>query len=210
MESHWKTNPPGEGAPWSVVAWPDEQAERNSFELPIPYGLSILSTHTLTGKVTGLKEFAPEDRPPILLPYYGFRVMVLIGFLMVGLVVWTLVGWRRGWLKAGAVGAHRRLLRAWVLSLPLGFLAVEAGWVVREVGRQPWIVYGMLRTHKMASSGLTTGQVAASLAVYVVIYAVLFALFLAFAARIVRRGPDMQSPLPRPPKLFARLPEEES
>ncbi len=209
MESHWKTNPPGQGAPWTVVAWPDKRAERNAFSVPLPDGLSIMATRSLTGQVIGLKEFAPEDRPPILLPYYGFRLMVLIGLVMVGLVAWALVGWRRGWLTPETVGDHPRLMRAWVLSLPLGFVAVEAGWIVREVGRQPWIVYGLLRTERMVSSGLSAGQVAASLAVYVVIYAGLFVLFLAFAARIVRRGPDMQSPLPRPPKLFAPLPDEE-
>ena len=209
MESHWQTNPPGQGAAWTVVAWPDERAERNAFSLPLPYGLSLMATRSLTGRVQGLKEFVPADRPPILLPYYGFRLMVLIGLVMVGLVMWTLVGWRRGWLTPGSVGAHRRLLRAWVLSLPLGFVAVEAGWIVREVGRQPWIVYGLLRTGRMASTGLTAGQVAASLALYAVIYAGLFVLFLAFAARIVGRGPDMESPLPRPPKLFAQLPREE-
>jgi len=206
MESHWDTNPPGRGAPWSVVAWPDEPAERNTFSLPIPNGLSLLATHSLTGQVKGLKEFAPADRPPILLPFYSFRLMVLIGFVMVGLVAWALVGWWRGWLTPQVVGAHSRLLRAWVMSLPLGFVAVEAGWIVREVGRQPWIVYGLLRTEKMASAGLTTAQVAASLAIYVLIYAGLFVLFVAFASRIVERGPDMHSPLPRPPKLFAEAP----
>jgi cytochrome d ubiquinol oxidase subunit I len=207
MESHWETNPPGRGAPWSIVAWPDAQAERNSFEVSVPYGLSILITRSLTGQVKGLKEFAPADRPPILLPYYSFRLMVLIGLVMVGLVAWALVGWRRGWLRPEAVGEHRWLLRAWVANLPLGFVAVETGWIVREVGRQPWLVYGLLRTDRMASSGLTPLQVAASLSAYVAIYAVLFVLFLGYAGRIVRRGPDLLSPLPPPRKLFPGRPD---
>ena len=128
------TNPLGHGADWSVVAWPDAAAERDAFAVSVPDALSILTTHSLTGRVAGLKEFAPADRPPILLPYYGFRVMVLIGLVMVGLAAWALVGWRRGWLTPQAVGAHRRLLWAWVLSVPLGFVAVETGWIVREVG----------------------------------------------------------------------------
>jgi cytochrome d ubiquinol oxidase subunit I len=206
MESHWQTNPPGRGAPWSIVAWPNRKAERNYFSIAIPDGLSLLATRTFTGPVTGLKEFPPADRPPILLPFYCFRLMVLVGLFMLGLVAWTLVGWRRGWLKPGNLGAHRRLLRAWVLSLPLGFIAVEAGWMVREVGRQPWIVYGLLRTDRTASPGVSAAQVAASLALYAVVYAVLFVLYLTFAGRIVARGPDMDSPLPRPPKLFAQPP----
>jgi cytochrome d ubiquinol oxidase subunit I len=206
MEGHWDTNPPGRGADWSVVAWPDAQAERNAFSVSVPYGLSILTTHSLKGQVLGLKEFVPADRPPIALTYYSFRVMVLIGLIMVGLVAWALVGWRRGWLTPQAVGSHRWLLRAWVISVPLGFLAVETGWIVREVGRQPWIVYGLLRTDQTVSAGLTAGQVEASLATYVVIYSALFVLFLAFARKIVARGPDLDSPLPRPPRLFAEVP----
>jgi cytochrome d ubiquinol oxidase subunit I len=203
VESHWNTNPPGRGAPWSVLAWPDEEAERNAFSLPIPNGLSLLATHSLTGQVKGLKEFPPADRPPILLPFYSFRLMVLIGFIMVALVAWAVAGWLRGWLTPQSVGRHRWLLRAWALNVPLGFVAVETGWIVREVGRQPWIIYGLLRTQETASTGLTAAQVAASLAVYAVIYAGLFVLFVAFAWKIVARGPDWGSPLPHPPRLFA-------
>ncbi len=198
MEGHWETNPPGRSAPWAVLAWPDPQRERNLWSIDIPYLLSILSTRTLTGQVKGLKEFPPGDRPPVLLPFYSFRLMVLIGFLMLFLMIWTAVVWARGGLREERIGRHRWLLRAWIASIPLGFLATDLGWVVREVGRQPWVIYGLLRTGDGASR-LPASVVGGSLLMYLVVYSLLLVAFLFFAGRIIGKGPDLQLPPPGRP-----------
>ena len=196
LEGHWRTNAPGEAAPWSLVAWPDRQAQKNDWSVEVPYALSLLATHSLTGRVQGLRDVPKEDQPPLLpLMYYGFRVMVAIGFWFLGVMLWTGWLWRRGELEADRVGRHRRLLQAWVASIPLGYLAVECGWVVREVGRQPWVIYGLMRTSEGASA-LPAGAVATSTALFVAVYALLMITFLYFARRLLRNGPDVDMPAP--------------
>ncbi|HQU15119.1 MAG: cytochrome ubiquinol oxidase subunit I [Chromatiales bacterium 21-64-14] len=199
IEGHWNTNPPGQGAPWAVLAWPNRDAQRNDWALEIPNLLSLLATHSLDGRVLGLRAFPRKDQPPALpLLFYSFRVMVAIGFYFVGLMLWSLwVWWRRG-LSADSLRPRRWLLRAWVAAIPMGYVAVEAGWIVREVGRQPWIVYGVLRT-SAAASQLPASTVLASLLGFAAIYATLLIVTLRFAARILRRGPDLSLPPPEPP-----------
>jgi cytochrome d ubiquinol oxidase subunit I len=190
-EGHWETNLPGQGAPWALLAWPDPAAQRNRWAIELPSGLSLLATHSLTGRVPGLKEFPRADQPPVLVPFYALRIMVAIGFWLLLLTAWTLWVWRRG----GALQRERRLLGFWVASLPLGYLAVEMGWLLREVGRQPWVVQGLLRTGE-AASALPAETVGASLLAYVVIYGTLLTVFLVYARRLVRRGPDLSAPVP--------------
>ncbi len=197
MEGHWETNPPGQPAAWAVVAWPDPARERNAWQIRIPYLLSLLSTRTLTGQVRGLKEFPAADRPPVLVPFYAFRLMVLLGILMFLLMLWTVIVWARGGLREEQAGRHRWLLAAWVAAIPAGYLASDLGWAVREVGRQPWVIYGLLRTGDGASE-LPPSAVGGSLVVYILAYALLFAAFLFFVGRILRRGPDLDLPLPAP------------
>jgi len=189
IEAHWQTNPPGEGADWKILAWPDPERERNAWALEVPDGLSLLLTHSPTGKVRGLREIPPENRPPVWLPYYSFRVMIGIGFGLVLLMGWTAYAWYRGRLREAAVAAQGGLLRAWIVALPLSFLAMEAGWITREVGRQPWIIYGVLRTEE-ATSVLPAGAVWTSLLAISGVYAALFAVFLWLAGRIVAAGPE--------------------
>lgn len=193
IEAHWETNKPGEGAPWNMLAWPDPENERNFFEIPIPYGLSLLITHTPTGTVQGLKDFPKEDRPPIVIPFYAFRLMVGIGFAMVGLSFLTLYLWWRKRLTPEKIGKQKRLLQAWMLMAPLALIAVEMGWVTREVGRQPWVAYGLIRTSEGAST-LQSGAVGTTLVGYMVAYTVLLLLFLFFAKRIIKKGPDLSTP----------------
>lgn len=195
MEAHWQTNAPGTGASWAIVAWPDRQAGRNVWELRVPYALSLLATRSPTGTVTGLTEFAPEDRPPVMLPFYAFRAMVLLGTAMLALVLWTLWAWWRGRLRAEAVAGNGRLWRAWVWAIPAGFLATDLGWIVREVGRQPWVIQDVLRTADGVSH-LGAASVVWSALAYTLIYVFLLVLFIVFARRILRRGPDLTSPLP--------------
>ncbi len=203
VEGHWHTNPPGTGAPWAVVAWPDKARQRNDWAITIPGVLSLLATHRLTGQVTGLKAFPPADQPPALpLLFYAFRLMVAIGFYVLALMLWSVWLWYRGELTAERVGRHRRWLLAWIGALPLGYLAVESGWIVREVGRQPWIVNGLMRT-AAGVSALPPGTVLASLIGYALLYTLLLTAFLVFARRTLRKGPDVTA---EPPPLKPAAP----
>lgn len=203
LEGHWNTNPPGTPAAWSLLAWPDKAAQQNDWSLEIPDVLSLLATHSFTGQVTGLKAFAPRNQPPLLpLIYYCFRVMVAIGFWFLFLMLWSAWRWWRGQLTAEHAGRHRKLLWAWVASIPLGYIAVECGWTVREVGRQPWVIYNVMRTSAGASA-LPPASVATSVVFFLCAYALLMVAFLYFAARIIRKGPDRD--LPTPPRRSGRL-----
>jgi cytochrome d ubiquinol oxidase subunit I len=173
IESHWETNKPGEPAAWNMLAWPDPENERNLFEIPVPYGLSLLITHSLTGQVKGLKDFPRQDRPPIVIPFYSFRLMVGIGFAMVGVMLWTLWEWKKGRLAPAAGPGPKLLYLAWAAMAGGSYLAVILGWVTREVGRQPWLLYGLIRTGDGASK-LPAGHVGLSLIGFAVAYTVLF------------------------------------
>ena len=100
MEAHWDTNRPGEGAPWVVIAWPDQSAQKNSWEITIPDGLSVLNTRSLKGQVEGLRAFPVNDQPPVVLPFYAFRLMVLLGIVMVVLILAALWLWIRKKLRS--------------------------------------------------------------------------------------------------------------
>jgi len=150
-----------------------------------------LATGDQHGQVQGLSSFAKTDQPPAMpLIFYSFRLMVMIGMAFLGLTLWTSVVWFKGQLSSASIGNNRLLLRAWIASIPLGYVATECGWIVREVGRQPWIIYGILRTQDAAST-LPASVVAVSLATFIAIYSVLFILFLIFAVRIIKKGPDL-------------------
>jgi cytochrome d ubiquinol oxidase subunit I len=195
IEGHWQTNPPGEGAAWALLAWPDAEHQRNHWSIEVPNMLSIITTHSLTGQVAGLSEFPLEDQPPVLVPFYAFRLMVLAGITLAALMLWSVWRWRRGAFTAHGISGERTLLRAWITAIPVAYLAVEMGWLTREVGRQPWIIYGMMRT-EAAASALPAGAVATTLLTYFVIYALLLGAFIVFAARLIRRGPNLNVPLP--------------
>lgn len=205
IEGDWDTNRPGQSADWDLLAWPDKEAQRNDWEIVIPGALSFLATGTLDGQVKGLHDFAPEDQPPLLpLIFYAFRIMAGIGFAMFFLMLWT--GWAAimGRLRVDAIAKEKWLLWAWVASIPLGYIAVDMGWTVREVGRQPWIIYGLLRTSD-AASALTVGSVGFTTAAFFLIDSLLLVTFVIFAWRIVRKGPDLTLPAPsREPSRLSR------
>jgi cytochrome d ubiquinol oxidase subunit I len=194
MESRWETNRPGEGASWSILAWPDQKNERNSFSISIPYMLSILADHSLKGKVAGLKNFPPQDRPPIVLPFYSFRIMTALAFLFLLLAVLTWIALYKD-NSARLMIKHKKLLRFWVFSIPLGYIAMEFGWIVREVGRQPWSIYHIMRTES-GISPVTSDMVWFSLILFFVIYSLLFIFFIVFFRKILNEGPDFKSPVP--------------
>jgi cytochrome d ubiquinol oxidase subunit I len=195
IEGHWQTNPPGKGAAWALLAWPDAVNQRNHWSIEVPNLLSLITTHSLTGRVAGLREFPTRDQPPVLVPFYAFRLMVLAGVTLAALMLWSVSRWRRGAFTAAGISGERTLLRAWITAIPLAYLAVEMGWLTREVGRQPWIIYGMMHT-EAAASALPAAAVAATLLSYFVTYATLLIIFIVFAGRLIRRGPDLDVPLP--------------
>lgn len=203
MEGHWETNAPDEGAPWAVLAWPDPKAQENRWALEIPHGLSLIIDHSLTGQVTGLREFPRDEQPPVWIPFYAFRLMVLAGLFIAAVAIWTAFAWRRGGLEASRISGRRWLLRAWLVAIPAVYLALEAGWFTREVGRQPWAVYGMMRTSE-SHSDLPVGSLLWSLGGFVFFYAIIGVAALVFAMRIVRSGPDLDEPLPAPPQAGGR------
>jgi cytochrome d ubiquinol oxidase subunit I len=189
IEGHWETNPPGKAADWALLAWPNSHEQANDWEISIPYLLSILATHTLDGKVVGLRDIPVKDQPPALvLLFYAFRLMVAIGFWFLLLTLWTLLVWWKRQLTLTTLQARTWLLRAWAVSIPLGFIAVESGWIVREVGRQPWVIYGILRTAD-AGSELPAAGIATTLVAYLIFYLALLLIFLVFARKILRMGP---------------------
>lgn len=195
IEAHWDTNPPGRAAPWHALAWPLPDEQKNSWSIDIPFGLSLLITHSFTGQVKGLRDIPKSEHPPVILPYFAFRVMLAAGFGMLFLMLWTLWTWRRGGLSPGRIRNEKWLLRTWIAAIPAAYAAVETGWIIREVGRQPWIIYGQMRTAQ-ASSLLPAGAVLSSLAMYASIYLALSGTFLFFAWRIIRKGPDLSETPP--------------
>jgi cytochrome bd ubiquinol oxidase subunit I len=188
IEAHWDTNRPGEGAPWKLLAWPDTAEQKNKWDIEIPYALSIITAHSLTGQVKGLKDFPRNMQPPIVLPFYAFRVMILIGFFLFVLMLTTLGAWYWGKLHADLVSVQRKLLYAWMAALPLSFIAMETGWITREVGRQPWVIYGMLRTAH-AASDVPAGAAGASAAMFTGVYLLLLGVCLFYSRRIMVSGP---------------------
>ena len=206
-----RTSPPrarrskGTGASWSLLAWPNQDAQRNDWSIEIPGVLSLLATHRADGMVTGLADIPRADQPPMLpLLYYAFRMMAGIGILFVVLALWTARVLRRTRHQPASLTRHRALMLAWVLAIPLPYLAVECGWIVREVGRQPWLVYGLLRTPQGVSTAISTADVTGSIAMFGAFYAVLLVTFTWLAAHWLRTGPDLTLQAPGP--IAATLP----
>ena len=190
IEANWDTQA---RMPLLLFAWPDERTESNRFEVGIPVLGSIILTHASDGVVQGLKDWKPEDRPPVAIPFFAFRLMVGVGVAMLALVVCSWWVWRKRQLADA-----RWFLKLCELASPLGFVAVVAGWITTEVGRQPWVVYGLVRTRDAVTPSLGTADVAVSLAVYVAAYLVIFGAGGYFLARLLRAGPIDKRPASGP------------
>ena len=180
VESQWETQ---KGADFSLLLIPDEKHERNAVELfNIPKFLSFLAKGDWNAEIRGLKSWPPADRPPVTLVFTSFRIMVALGFLFVLL---TIVGWfKRNRLESSPV-----YLRIMLFSIPLPYIASLLGWIVTEVGRQPWIVYGVLRT-EAAVSPIAGSQVAVSLVAFIVLYSLLGTVAIWLMARHAKQGPE--------------------
>ena len=187
LEAHWET---GRNAPLILFALPDPKAETNHYELAIPALGSLILTHEWDGEIKGLKSFPPEDRPNPIIPFFAFRIMVGIGLIMIAVGIVGSVLWLLGRLHTSTW-----FLRALTWVSPLGFVAVLAGWFTAEVGRQPWTVYGVLRTAD-AVSPVPGGSVLASLILFVLVYGIVFGAGLYYIAKLVQRGPDETPPVP--------------
>ena len=187
LEAHWETD---RGFPLILFAIPDPKAEKNNYEISIPALGSLILTHEWDGEIKGLKSFPPEDRPNPIIPFFAFRIMVGIGFIMIAVGIAGSVLWLMGRLYTSRWFLH---VLTWVS--PLGFLAVLSGWFVAEVGRQPWTVYGVLRTAD-AVSPVPGGSVLTSLILFVLVYGIVFGAGLYYIGKLVQRGPDETPPVP--------------
>jgi cytochrome bd ubiquinol oxidase subunit I len=181
MEGLWDTQA---RAPAVLFAIPDARNETNHFEIAIPALASLYLKHDLNATVQGLKSVPPADRPPVGYVFWAFRVMVGLGVLMLAVVAWSMVLRFRGGMENS-----RAFQRVCVAMLPVGFLAVLAGWTVTEVGRQPWVVHGLLRTRDAVSPSITGHDVAISLICYIAVYLVIFGAGTYYMVRLVRKGP---------------------
>lgn len=189
----------GSGQPAVIFALPDEANETNHAEIAIPKLASLYLTHDWNGYVRGLKDFPRDERPPVALTFFSFRVMVAMWLAMLGITVWAWILWARGKLHGSTA-----FLKAATWSIPVGYIAVTAGWFTTEVGRQPWVVYGQLRTADAVTPFLTGTDVALSLFFYVVVYAVVFGAGFYYLMRLVQRGMPEELPEPRTDRRPAR------
>ena len=181
IEGRWEDEQP---AAEILIAWPDPAHETNHGAIAVPYLGSLVGSMSLTSKEIGIKSFAPALRPPMVIPFFAFRIMVGCGVAMLA------IAWLGTVLSFGQRLDHARLfLWATFLSFPLGFIATLTGWFTAEVGRQPWAIYGLLRTSQAVTPVLTRSQVGLSLAVFAAIYSLIFGFGVYCIYRLLRGGP---------------------
>jgi cytochrome d ubiquinol oxidase subunit I len=172
-------------APYYWVIIPDQENQRNRFAVGIPYLGSIWLTHSLNGRVEGLKNTPRDDQPTMAWVFYGFRVMYGTALIMFGLCVASL------WLRwQGRLFTTRWFLRALVIMTPSGLIATLGGWYLAETGRQPWVIYGILRTVD-AVSPVPAGTLLSTLIAFAGIYAAFLTAFLIVMFHMIRRGPEV-------------------
>ncbi len=179
MEGIWETE---KGADLRLFAIPDQKAEKNHYEIVIPDLASFILTHHWDGEIKGLKEWAPEDRPPVAIVFWSFRVMVGIGMAMILTgVIAVILFFRKKLFDC-------RPFQLWCMALtPCGFIALLAGWFVTEVGRQPWVAYGVIRTSEGVSPVLGE-HVALSLLAFIIVYTLLFGAATYYILKLIRKG----------------------
>lgn len=205
MEAHWESEP---RAPLILFAIPDEEAEKNHLQLGIPGLGSLILEHDIDAPVTGLKEFPPEERPPVAPVFWAFRVMVGLGVLMLFAAGAGVVQ-----LVRGRLYETRWLLKLYSWMWPTGFIAVLAGWFTTEIGRQPWVVWE-LQTTSEALSPVPGASVATSLLLFFLVYGVVFGAGIYYLLQLIRSGPgdvegEPEKGTPRRPLSAAGRPAEE-
>jgi len=180
MEAHWDGTKPGD---FHIFAWPDEKTGENRFAISIPRGASLILTHHMNGLFPGLNSVPASDRPPVTLVFFSFRIMLAIGLFMIGSALFGAFLWWRGTLFD-----TRWYLRIMAQCWWIGFVAVIAGWIVTECGRQPWIAHGLLRTAD-ATSPVPGATIAGTLALFVIAYGVVFSFGIYYINRLIAQGP---------------------
>jgi len=182
MESLWETS---EGAPIYMVSLPDEKNEKNYFEiLPIPKLLSLLAYHNPNAEVKGLKAFDKSERPPVLLTFLSFRIMVILSFIFILLAI---LGYY--YLKKDTLVNKTWFLKLLIYFIPVPYIANHLGWIVAEVGRQPWIVYGLLKTSDGISINVAKSQVIMSFTGFLIFYGLLGIIDIYLLIKYARKGP---------------------
>ncbi|MDQ0391310.1 cytochrome ubiquinol oxidase subunit I [Labrys monachus] len=183
MEGHWR-NEPGEGVPLILFGWPDMAAQTTRYAIEIPRLGSLILTHSLEGQFAGLSDFPPADRPNSTVLFWTFRIMVGLGFLMLLLGLWG------GWLRwRGNLYGSPLFLRFATLMGPAGLIAILAGWLTTEIGRQPWVVYGLMRTEH-AVSNHSALALSSTLTLFVVMYCAVFGTGISYMLKLVAKGPE--------------------
>jgi cytochrome d ubiquinol oxidase subunit I len=185
IEGRWNTEKP---AGEVLFAWPDEQNRKNLFAitLPAPFG-SLIDSDSLTSEETGLNSIPRENWPPVAIPFFAFRIMVGCGLVMLGLAwLGTYLGIKH------RLERNRLLLWGIFLSFPLPFISILTGWYTAEVGRQPWAIYGVLKTADAMTPFLTTEAAAASLIIFTAVYAFIFLFGVYYIYWLIRTGPNWQ------------------
>jgi cytochrome bd ubiquinol oxidase subunit I len=182
IEGHWeKSSSPGE--PLILFGLPDMEREETRFALAIPRLGSLILTHSWDGRLPTLKQYAPQDRPNSTVVFWTFRVMVGLGFLMIGVGIWS------AWLRwRGKLWHCRPFLRLLVWMGPSGLVALLAGWFTTEIGRQPWTIYGLLRTADAVSAHGAV-QLSITLLLFVLVYSAVFGMGIVYLLRLIRIGP---------------------
>ncbi|MDQ3618423.1 MAG: cytochrome ubiquinol oxidase subunit I [Pseudomonadota bacterium] len=189
MEAHWRHKPAGEGVPLVLFAVPDAAAERNDYEVAIPRLGSLVLTHSWDGEIQPLTAVPASERPPVAPVFFAFRVMVGLGLAMLLLTLASLWAWRRGQLFDAGSSFGRWALNGWRALTFSGFVAILAGWYVVEIGRQPYVVYGLLRTADAISPNIQAAAVLFSLITFAVAYAIVFGAGTWYLFKLVRKGP---------------------
>jgi cytochrome bd ubiquinol oxidase subunit I len=182
IEARWHDEKPASEV---LLAWPDVANRRNLFAitLPPPFG-SLIDSDSLSAGEVGLESIPRENWPPVVIPFFAFRIMVGMGLIVLA------VSWFGVWLRfRSRLETTRWFLWVSFLCFPTGFVAVLAGWFTAEVGRQPWMVYGLLRTKDAVTPSLTTGDVAFSLIAYIVVYVTIYSFGFYYIYRLLRDGP---------------------
>ena len=189
MEAHWHSEGADQGVPLVLFAVPNEREERNDYEIAIPQLGSLILTHSLRGQIQPLTAVPRSERPPVKPVFYAFRVMVGLGVLMLLLAFASLWAWKRGRLFDS-----KWLLDGWRWLSPAGFVALLAGWYVVEIGRQPYTVYGVLRTADSVSPNIQAAAVLSSLLVYAATYLCIFGFGIWYLRKLLMVGPVKQPP----------------
>jgi cytochrome d ubiquinol oxidase subunit I len=207
IEGHWDGTKPGD---LILFGWPDVKRAANLFEISIPKAASLLITHDINGLFPGLNDFPPEYVPPVLPVFFSFRIMVGLGMTMIAIgLIGVFLWWRK-----------RLFETDWFLKpiryvWPLGFIAILAGWMVTEIGRQPWVVYGVLLTAD-AVSPVAAPTVAISLTLFILVYGVVFPIGIVYIRRMLRKGvpaapvPEPEATLPNRPLSAAQKATKEA